>query len=393
MSTELSLADARSGARPPNGEAPPAPDCVDHATRIERLTGIWTRILQVTPIFPGSNFFDLGGDSLLAVGLFLEIERETGRKFPVTTIYDAPTIAEQAALLESDSTPKFSPLVLLKPGDGRTPLFVVHGIGGTVMELSALGKQIQSDSPVYALQARGLDGTEPPLDTVEGMAAFYLDAIREEQPAGPYLLAGYSFGGLVAFEMARLLKQRQDNVALLFMVDAYAHPKTWPLRSRAAVRRRRLQSRLRLIAARPMGETVSYLAGLAKKLVPPAMRRKSADRSSAPKPALRWLKDLDPNLPLPLRQVRGAGEAALSSYVPQFYPGRITFLRAQTTDPVFPTDPKPIWRPLSQEFELFEAPGDHRTLIEQHAEIVANRISSCIAHALAPNDPKPGAPK
>lgn len=386
MNTGLSLTDAPGEVRPPSGDAAPAPERIDQATRVERLTGIWTRILQVTPIFPDSNFFDLGGDLLLAVGLFLEIERETGRKFPVTTIYDAPTIAEQAALLESDSTPKFSPLVLLKPGDGRTPLFVVHGIGGTVMELSTLGKQIQSDSPIYAVQARGLDGAEPPFDTIEDMAAFYLDAIREEQSMGPYLLAGYSFGGLVAFEMARLLTQRQENVALLFMVDAYAHPKTWPLGSRAAVRRRRLQSRLRLIAARPVGETVSYLAGVAKKLVPHAMRR-----ASAPKPALRWLKDLDPNLPLPLRQVRGAGEAALSSYVPQFYPGKITFLRAQITDPVFPTDPKPIWGPLSQEFELLEAPGDHRTLIERHAGIVAGRISSSIAHALAPGDPKPGA--
>ncbi|MGD0867506.1 MAG: phosphopantetheine-binding protein, partial [Rhizomicrobium sp.] len=129
-------------------------------TIVAGLTDIWSRTLQTAPICPDSNFFDLGGDSLLAVGLLLEIERQFGRKFPITTIYDAPTIAEQADLLESEGEAGFSPLVLLKSGDGSKPLFIVHGIGGTVIELDALGKQIRTDSPVYAIQARGLDGAE-----------------------------------------------------------------------------------------------------------------------------------------------------------------------------------------------------------------------------------------
>jgi pimeloyl-ACP methyl ester carboxylesterase len=214
--------------------------------------------LQTAPIFPDSNFFDLGGDSLLAVGLLLEIERQFGRKFPITTIYDAPTIAEQADLLESGAAAGFSPLVLLKSGDGSKPLFIVHGIGGTVIELDALGKQIRTDSPVYAIQARGLDGAEAPIESVSEMAAFYLDAIRQVQPVGPYYLAGYSFGGLVALEMARSLGEK--DVALLLMIDSYALPTTWPLASRVSRSLRIWINRVRLLATLPAGEIAGKLS-------------------------------------------------------------------------------------------------------------------------------------
>src|SRR6185312_14843752 len=135
-----------------------------------------------------SNFFDLGGDSLLALNLFLEIERATGRHLPITTIYDAQTVTEQAALLREEGTTEFSPLVLLKAGNDSAPLFIFHGIGGTVVEFAELGKRIDIDGAVYAVQAQGVDGTLPPLESVEEMAELYVSVIREKQPNGPYRL-------------------------------------------------------------------------------------------------------------------------------------------------------------------------------------------------------------
>ena len=164
---------------------------------IGRLTAIWERVLQRSPIEIEDNFFDCGGDSLLAVHVFIEIMKETGRELPITTIYDAPTIAALAALLDGAPATPFSPLVLAKSGSGAPPFFLVHGMGGTVMQLTQLGKLIDYEGPVYAIQPRGLDGLEPPIDSVDEMAAYYLRAIFEIQPHGPYLLAGYSFGGMV----------------------------------------------------------------------------------------------------------------------------------------------------------------------------------------------------
>src|SRR5689334_19019023 len=98
--------------------------CTPDTDSTEMLLGIWRRVLRTDDVEPESNFFDLGGDSLLALTLFLEIERATGRHLPITAIYDAQTVAEQVQLLAKESAPEFSPLVLLKSGDNSTPLFL-----------------------------------------------------------------------------------------------------------------------------------------------------------------------------------------------------------------------------------------------------------------------------
>src|SRR5579862_4583042 len=96
-----------------------------------------------------------------------------------------------------------SPLVLLRPGAAIPPLFIVTGLSGAATDVIQLGREMQCRQPVYAVQARGLDGAEPPLESVEAIAQYSLAAVRERQPEGPYILMGYSFGGLVAFEMAQ----------------------------------------------------------------------------------------------------------------------------------------------------------------------------------------------
>src|SRR5271155_692725 len=182
---------------------------------IEALTAIWQRLLQHSPIFPDDNFFDLGGDSSIAVELFNEIAKVCERELPPVTIYHAPTIGALAALLEQSLSPRLPSLVQLRPGTSDTPVFIAHGLGGSAMEFFQLVKHIDSPHPIYGMQARGTDGLDEPLDRIEDMAQFHLDAIRELQPNGPYFLVGYSLGGLVTLEMARLLSETQESVALL----------------------------------------------------------------------------------------------------------------------------------------------------------------------------------
>ena len=174
---------------------------------VETLTPIWQRVLQLPSIHVDDNFFDLGGDSSLALQLFNEIAQVCDRELPPVTIYQAPTIAALAALLEQPTTPRFPTLVLLKPGTEKPPVFVAHGLGGSVMDFFQPVKHIETDHPIYGMQARGIDGLDEPLARIEDMAEFYLHAIRKMQPRGPYVLAGYSLGGLVALEMAQQQKR------------------------------------------------------------------------------------------------------------------------------------------------------------------------------------------
>jgi acetoacetyl-CoA synthetase len=284
-----------------------------------------------------------------------------------------------AVALEEQHMANFSPLVCLKEGEGAPPFFIVHGIGGTVMELSRLGKLIDYPGAVYGLQARGLDGTDPPFDGIEDMAAYYVEAIRAMQPAGPYFISGYSFGGLVAVEMCRQLKLEGEEIGLLLLVDAYAHPRTWPLGTRLAVRWRRMQHRRTELAGLPWRETVSYAFHTATRM----LRLRRGGQDSGSEAVTGWLRDHAPVLSPALRSVRVAGETALNAYVPRHYPGKIAFLRAGTPDPVFPTKPAPIWRPLVQEFALHTVKGSHFTIIGEHAASIAARISQCLSDARA----------
>jgi acetoacetyl-CoA synthetase len=347
---------------------------------IDLLSTIWSRLLQLPSVAPDDNFFDLGGDSLLAVNMFLEIERATGRHFEITTIYDAPTVAELAMLLETGHATAFSPFVKLKDGNG-TPFFIVHGVGGTVIELTALGKQIATGNPVYAIQAKGIDGSQTPLETVEGMADYYADEIRKAQPQGPYLIGGYSFGGVVALEVARRLGPQ--NVAKLVMLDSFAHPQTWPLKSRTTTRLRKLAVQMKHRIKQPPRETVAYVSDKLRKLV---TRRTPEEKTTERVVQMNnWLGVVNPDLPLPLRQTRIAGDAALLAFRPSYYSGKITFLRAGTTGPVFPSDARNIWRRLVKEMELHTLKGDHRSIIGDHVTTTAAKVSDCLAPKVQKN--------
>ncbi|MFK7939703.1 MAG: beta-ketoacyl synthase N-terminal-like domain-containing protein [Roseovarius sp.] len=205
----------------------------------DTLARYWEKLLGVSPIGTEDSFFDLGGHSLIAVRLFAMIKKEWGTQFPISVLFDAPTIAKIAALVdertggtapqseagtqEPEEVPRaqgFTHLVALNRGDtSRAPLFIVAGMFGNVLNLRHLAQQLGPDQPVYGLQARGLMGEDEPHTTIEAAATDYLSEIRQIQPNGPYLLGGFSGGGITAFEMAHQIKAAGDHVGLLALLD------------------------------------------------------------------------------------------------------------------------------------------------------------------------------
>jgi thioesterase domain-containing protein/NAD(P)-dependent dehydrogenase (short-subunit alcohol dehydrogenase family)/acyl carrier protein len=208
------------------------------------LAGIWSGLLGVEGIGAEDDFFALGGHSLTAVRLFAQIKKLYGINLPLSTLFQAPTIAKLAALVAEragvslSATPAeqpehsatapdshrlrdWSPLVTIRKGDSkRRPLFFVHGGGGNVVGCNILAEYLGTDQALYGLEALGADGGRiEPHRSIEEMATCYLEAIRTVQPNGPYLFAGYSGGGVIAYEMAQLLRKAGDGAELLLMLD------------------------------------------------------------------------------------------------------------------------------------------------------------------------------
>ena len=185
-----------------------------------RLVAIWQELLSMDSVGIDQNFFDLGGDSSLAVRMFAEIEKIFKVKLPLATLYETPTIETLAPLVRGEATiASWSPLVAIQPSGSRPPFFCIHGAGGNVLIYRDLSKHLGPDQPFYGLQAQGLDGSLPPLTKVEDMAALYLKEITRVQAHGPYFLGGYCGGGTIAYEVAQQLQARGENVALLAMFD------------------------------------------------------------------------------------------------------------------------------------------------------------------------------
>jgi amino acid adenylation domain-containing protein len=186
----------------------------------------WSELLHLPTVGIHDDFFALGGHSLLAVRVLAEIRQHIGRTLPLTTLLQAPTIAQMAVhLRHSEAAVAWSPLVALhrrtNSGTGsRQPFFCIHPGGGTVFCYAELARTLGSEQPFYGMQARGLEAGHTPHTTVPDLAIEYIAAMRVVQPKGPYLLGGWSFGGLVAFEMARQLREQGEEIGLLALIDS-----------------------------------------------------------------------------------------------------------------------------------------------------------------------------
>jgi amino acid adenylation domain-containing protein len=187
------------------------------------LLRLFAELFHMQSVGIGDGFFQLGGHSLLAVELMARIEKQFGRRLPLAAIFQGDTVTDLAAKLREPALTQSSPLILLERGGQRTPFFFVHPVGGTILQYRALARGLGVQRPFYALQSPALEGNPLSADiSIEALARSYLDAVRTAVPKGPYLLGGWSFGGLVAFEMAQALRHTGEEVALLALLDSHA---------------------------------------------------------------------------------------------------------------------------------------------------------------------------
>ena len=315
----------------------------DDTTR--QLTRIWQEILALESIGSDQNYFDLGGDSSLAVQLFAQIERVFAVKLPLATLFEAPTIEELARVLRRESAPAgWSPLVAIQSSGSRPAFFCVHGAGGNVLIYRELAQHLGPDQPFYGLQAPGLDGSCAPLTRVEDMATLYTKEIRRLQPHGPYFLGGYCLGGTVAFEIAQQILALGERVALLALFDTtnwskIPLPTTWD-KSYYAVQRLIFHAAnfFRLDSggkAQFFREKVKVL----RSRIPVWRGMLFAKLARNPRP--------DMSASLVLAKIWQANDHAALSYVPRPYPGSVTDFRPVKQYQMF-NRPNAKWDRLAQ---------------------------------------------
>ncbi len=341
------------------------------ASAVEVLIPIWQRVLQrasvSSSVGPNDNFFDLGGTASSATKLFDEIARIFGRDLPPVLIYTAPTIETLAALLADPASPRIPPLLLMKTGAEQPPVFIAHGLGDTVLELSGLVRKIESRHPIYGMQARGIDGMDEPFTSIEDMAQFHLNAIRRLQAHGPYFLIGYSLGGLVTLEIAQRLSAGGEKIALLALLDSYPD------------KRRLSATQYALLSIRVAKRRVSSLMESVLGGTRPRTQRDARNAPPESQPDL--VRAVTSHV---TQRMRDSAYRALRQYRPRFYRGRIKFVKAEIGT-YFPDNPKAVWANLAQQFEIESVPGNHLDMLTAQYETLGSVLSRDLDQADAGN--------
>jgi thioesterase domain-containing protein/acyl carrier protein len=240
-----------------NGHAPAAHRVSAPRNSIEaRLAQLWGAVLDLPEVDITTSFFEAGGTSLKALQLMERVERTFRNRLPLASLLHAPTIEKLARLIDSGgAAQQWSSLIAIQPLGQRRPLFTVHHGGGGIFEFANVARYLGNDQPVYGFQEPGFEAGEARLESVEALAAHYLQELRTVQPEGPYALAGFCFGGVVAYEMAQQLRREGQLTDALFLIDALSPSHVLKEAPVAA----RVQRHADRMARLSFAERVSYL--------------------------------------------------------------------------------------------------------------------------------------
>ena len=344
------------------------------AAMMERLKPIWAKVMGRAPSGAEENFFALGGTPEKARALFDAIEKDCGRKLPVFTVVQAPTLGELAELVEAPDTPEFPTVTLLRAGAEEPAIFLTHGLGGSVLDLYPTVARLEISNPVYGLQAKGSDLKSEPLSKVPDMADFFAGAIQKTRPKGPYFLIGYSFGGVVMFETARRLTAKGERVAFLGIVEGYPYRNFLPATEKLRIKGQLLKRHATIFSRIPMGKKIGYLTtGTEREAY------SSWDDNGNPgrRPPNITFADAD--------RRRQCEELALKSYAPEYFDGKIHFVRAEERIASFPASPRGAWGTWAREIVTDITPGDHFQILSRHYEGLAAILSRRLKEALSEN--------
>lgn len=354
------------------------------ATPTERtLAGLWCELLDLPEIHRDESFFDLGGDSITALKLFARIHRMFGLRLPLALLLDAPTLRLLGQLVDNPAATwqpirdARAPVVqTLRAGEGE-PLFCLHGGDGGVLFYRDFSRSLATTRRVVALESPALSSASgDPASRVEEIAADYLAAIREHQPTGRYHLLGYSFGGLLAYEIASQLRAAGESVAWVGLVDTL-HPEA-PLRAfrpweRAAaswnsIRTTSLARRLCRFFARVLQGVATHL------------------RVRCQLRAARREDLTEPHSPLRLVQIREAHLALALAYRPRPLEGtRVILFRSELDDDKFEMPADYGWSDTIKQLETARVLGRHLEIFESvHVPVIAHAVSRLLE---APDPP------
>jgi amino acid adenylation domain-containing protein len=323
-----------------------------------RLARIWEEVLEVGPVGVRDDFFALGGHSLRAVQVAARIQSRLGRGLPLAALLRHPTVERLAALLrEEGGDARREPLVELAPGEGP-PLFLVHPIGGEVLAYVPLARRLAGLRAVYGLQVPDREaGAAAP--SLEEMAADYLRSVRETCPEGPYVLGGWSMGGVVAFEMARQLEILGEPVERVILIDSFAP---------GAAGREDEIAEGTLVAS--FAQDLGRLLGMGGVALPSGLE-------DGPLEALSWLAAQAEErglLPRGLAEAElrrrfatfRANHRALARYQGGPCAAPLLLLRAEEPAGLALLEPDRGWqRTAGRPAEVHEIPGDHYTLLQE----------------------------
>ncbi|WP_174734417.1 non-ribosomal peptide synthetase [Mesobacillus harenae] len=281
-----------------------------------RLVSLWESLLKYSPIGIRDSFFELGGNSLLAMRLFSEIEKSFNKRLPVSIIFQEETIENLARLISANNQSEalLSSIVSIQPLGSMTPLFCVHGGGGEVLIYRELAVELGEDQPVYGLR---YVNNEIQSLTVESLAEKYIKEIERIQPNGPYKLVGFCFGGPIAYEMAYQFIQKGKEVSLLTIIN-FEKPGYKPGRSL----RNLVENKLRRILNMPMSERLSLLNRKILRTVG------ASNKSVNPKPA----EEADVNFSKETSEIASNIKKAIYEYKPNPYPGKMVLIRGINYD-------------------------------------------------------------
>ncbi|MBV9228234.1 MAG: amino acid adenylation domain-containing protein, partial [Chloroflexi bacterium] len=365
-----------------------------------QLVEIWEDVLGAHPIGIRDDFFELGGDSLLAVRLFERIRQECGKRLSLSTLFAGATIEHVAGLLQEEESKQEEPgtqgraaLVVVQKGGSRRPFFYLHGEWrGVALYSRELAHRLGEEQPFYLLEPYDFDGLAVP-PTFEEMAAAHLEVVRRVQPEGPYLLGGWCNGGLMAYEMARQLHAQGQTVELLVLMDPDA-----PARHRWVHRTINLVGNLLRISEEKQFEGFLYLqhiyryvrfsryrraknAELLDSVEPGEAGRKPGNGGSMPL-SLR-LKALVPKVETLRLEYLNMYDWPASDYAPDLYPDKITFFWT-SEEPWRLVGWQKVVKAKESEVEMHVLPGNHITCRTEHLPVLAEHLRTCLSKAQMP---------
>ncbi|MFI5153658.1 MAG: amino acid adenylation domain-containing protein [Chitinophagales bacterium] len=355
-----------------NGKAP-------HTDGQKLVADIWAEALGLKQVNIDDNFFELGGHSLIAVKVMRKLEEKTGHHLPITSLFEAPTVEKLSNLLDLDDNKIFwKSLVPIKPDGNKPPLYIVHGSGLTVLVFSNLAKGMDPDQPVYGLQARGLNG-EDPFDKIEDIAAYYISEILSQNPNGPYCLAGYSFGGIVAFEMAKQLTAMGKEINMLAIFDTNADNSDYYLPTKE-----RLNRKFRRQFPKLLFVVKSFRAYPKQTLTYQYRFIRTKLRSLLENSGMLAKKQLEEEqLTIYAKRIHEAHHKAFCNYRMAPYNGAIHLFRVSKRL-YFVDDPEFLgWKPYALHgITVHNIPGDHRTFLlppndKELAKILRDTLNEC----------------